>query len=114
MVKEIIEDGVMYYIGENAQDNWDIIKIAKKENQNYVWFHLHSLPSAHVIICKSYKEMKNDGDWKYNKKIAARFITQNSKYKNLQKIKVVCASIKDIKKTNHVGEVTINKILEIF
>ena len=36
-MKEIEFEGIKYYLGENAHDNWNILKIS---NQNWLWFHL--------------------------------------------------------------------------
>ena len=36
-----------YWIGQNAQDNWNSIG---KANPHDLWFHLDSHPSAHVIL----------------------------------------------------------------
>ncbi len=36
-------------IGESAKDNDDLITLAKKRDQNSWWFHLASVPSAHLV-----------------------------------------------------------------
>ena len=49
-MKEIIDNNTTYWLGKNAQDNWDIIKNAEV---NWIWMHLDKFPSGHVIICKN-------------------------------------------------------------
>lgn len=114
-MKEIVHDGIVYYVGENAKDNWDIIHKAKNENADWVWFHLSNLPSAHVIICKTLESMKKDKDWKYNKFHAAQLIVDHSKFKNVPKLKVMCAKVKDVStKTEKEGSVIVKKTVDTF
>jgi len=49
-MKEIINESTTYWVGRNAQDNWDIIN---KSDKNWIWIHLDKFPSGHVIICKN-------------------------------------------------------------
>ena len=59
-------------IGENAQDNWDIIDF----ESDYIWLHLNSFPSCHIII--------NDVNIDDNVLLyAAQLCKHNTKYKNL-------------------------------
>jgi predicted ribosome quality control (RQC) complex YloA/Tae2 family protein len=49
-MKEFVDENkTIYWLGKNAQDNWDIIK---KSQDNWLWFHLDKFPSGHVVICK--------------------------------------------------------------
>ena len=41
-----INANVIYYIGQNAQDNFDIIDISSPKD---IWFHLKDYSSSHVI-----------------------------------------------------------------
>ena len=50
-MKVIEKEGTIYWIGKNAQDNWDIIK---KSEQNWMWFHLDKFSSSYIIICNIY------------------------------------------------------------
>ncbi len=34
-------------IGQNSRENWNLIE---NSNQNYIWLHLDSFPSCHVVI----------------------------------------------------------------
>jgi len=49
-MKTIIKDNKTYKVGQNAKENWSLISEAKKKNKDYVWVHLDSFPSGHIII----------------------------------------------------------------
>jgi len=105
-MKTVIYNEVTYWIGENAQDNWNIIDQSK---QNYLWFHLDKLPSAHVILCSSYAELKQkykNGELKSSPKNyinqAANYCKENSKYYT-----VIYTEIKNVSKGDTVGSVQI-------
>lgn len=87
-------------IGENASENDYIVKNAK---QTDFWFHLADFPSCHVIIevSKEFpitKQMIN---------YCANLVKENTKYKNLPKVKVNYTSIRNIKRTETKGQVII-------
>ena len=42
IMKEIIIDSIIYKIGQNAKENWDLLNL----NENFTWFHLRSFPHA--------------------------------------------------------------------
>lgn len=108
MVKEdnIFENNVIK-IGQNAEENDEIISEAK---QTDLWFHLANLPSCHVILsCSSEypptKQMIN---------YCAKKTKENTKYRNLQKIKVNYTEIKNVYKTDIKGKVILKgKIMNI-
>ena len=50
IMKEFIENNVIYRIGQTAQDNTQLIN---DSNQDWLWFHLESFPSCHVVVCQS-------------------------------------------------------------
>ena len=87
-------------IGENQEDNSDIIK---KSKQNDIWFHLAEFPSCHVI-------MSADSKHAITKKMivyCANLVKENSRYKNLKNLRVNYCQIKNIKKTDTKGKVKI-------
>lgn len=95
---------LIYWIGENDQDNWDLID---KSKQNDLWFHLSDFPSPHGVL-----EVPTDTNIK---KIPKSIILQcankcksRSKYKNM-KTKIVYTEIKNISKGTAVGSVNIRK-----
>mgnify|MGYP001170289467 CR=1 FL=1 len=105
-MKVIIIDDVSFKVGQNAQENWDLLNL----DENYTWFHLKSFPSCHVIIEK--EEPDNNEILK-----GAKLCLENTKYRNLKNIKVNYTKIKNIVKADKVGAVTfksnrkVNKII---
>lgn len=81
-------------IGENAQDNWDIIDF----ESNYIWLHLNSFPSCHIII----NDVNIDNDILL---YAAQLCKHNTKYKNLKDIKVCYTRCSNLKKGSDIGSV---------
>ena len=81
-MKEFTDNDTIYWLGKNAQDNWDIIK--KAEN-NWLWIHLDKFPSGHVIICKDSSTVSDD-EIKYG----CNLCISNSKYKNQTLSLVYC------------------------
>jgi hypothetical protein len=45
-MKQVIVDNVIYYIGTNASDNFDVIDMG--ESNDY-WFHANNCSSCHVV-----------------------------------------------------------------
>ena len=43
-------ENIKFLLGQNAQENWDILEEAQKINSDYIWFHLNSFPSSYVIM----------------------------------------------------------------
>lgn len=85
-------------IGENAEDNDNIIK---ESNQTDIWFHLHSFPSCHVIISCS-KEFPITNQMINH---CGSLVKDNTKYKNFAKLKVNYTEIKNVKRTETKGKV---------
>ena len=99
------EISIKYILGENAQDNHDIITNA---DNNDWWFHLDDLPSAHCIVEKD--NIDND-----DKIFACQLIYDKSKHARRKKKSNYCfTQIKNIRKTRTPGEVTFLKKPEIF
>ena len=103
MKKETYKN-IDFLIGENAQDNWNILDNAKKINEKFIWFHLNCFPSCFVIMYNTIN------DSSFNNELlnyGANLCKQNSKYKYLKDIKVCYTTLDKINKTNKIGEVTI-------
>lgn len=94
------ENNTIYWLGKNAQDNWDIIK--KAEN-NWLWFHLDKFSSGHVIICKE-SSMISDNEILY----ASKLCISNSKYKLINNIGVIYSEINNINIGKEIGSVYFN------
>ncbi len=93
-------------IGNNAQENWDLISSA---TQNDIWFHLgDNRPSPHVIlqIPENYKSTK------IPKRVINRccvLCKQHSKYENIKKVTIIYTEIKNVSKGDKIGSVYTKK-----
>ena len=87
-------------IGETSGENDEIIR---ESNQSDVWFHMHNLPSCHVII----KNTKEHPITKQMINYCANLVKENTKYRNLPKVKINYTQIKNVKKTDVKGRVHI-------
>tara|TARA_B100000900_G_scaffold415334_1_gene444847 strand:- start:6880 stop:7218 length:339 start_codon:yes stop_codon:yes gene_type:complete len=103
MKKETYKN-IDFFIGENAQDNWNILDNAKKINENFIWFHLNSFPSSFVIM---YQFINDNSCNTELLNFGANLCKQNSKYKYLKDIKICYTTLNKLNKTNKIGEVTI-------
>ena len=94
---------ITFYIGQNAQDNFDIIDNA---NPCDLWFHLADYSSCHVIAT-----MPEDDDIKIDKKVLKQIVNSaallcrkhTQKIENLQNVKVVYTNIENVEKTEKKG-----------
>jgi hypothetical protein len=110
-MKEFLYKNVIFYCGQNANENWDLLDKSNNENKEYIWFHLNSFASPYVIMFSTINELKNQ----YSEDEVLEILThgaeickENSKYKFLNDLKIVYTSLKKIKKGNKVGEVIIS------
>lgn len=104
-------ENIKYYIGQTAKENWDILEIAKIENNNYIWFHLNSFKSPYVIMYLSITNINDNNiiNDKYNLiNYGANLCKQYSKYKYLKNLKIMYTKVKNLSKTDKLGEVYIN------
>jgi predicted ribosome quality control (RQC) complex YloA/Tae2 family protein len=89
------------YIGQNKQDNFDIIDAASSSD---VWFHVSDFPSCHVIL-------KNDEKISSIPhqviKRCAYLCKIHSKAKTQSKCYISYTTIDNIKKTEIVGKVQV-------
>ena len=70
-------NGTEIIIGQNAKENWNMINF----NSDFVWLHLNSYPSCHVII-------KSENPDNTTLTVAAELCKENTKYRNLRNLKV--------------------------
>lgn len=107
IVDNKIEKEMIYWIGENAQDNWDIID---KSDQKDIWFHLSNHPSAHIILRMNGIPLK-----KISKRTLIHCAVQCKKHSkfsdisNKQKIYVIYTEIKNVSKADKPGAVYTKK-----
>jgi len=96
-MKEIINENTIYWVGRNAQDNWDIIK---ESNKNWTWIHLDKFPSGHVIICKDSNTVNND-EIIYGCNLCISY----SKYKNQINLSLVYCLVSNLILGEDIGSV---------
>ena len=99
-----IKTTITFYIGKNAQDNFDIIDNA---NPNDLWFHLADYSSCHVIASMPEDDDEIEIDKKTLKQIiqtASLLCRKNTqKIENIQNVRVVYTKIENVEKTEKKG-----------
>ena len=103
---EIEYEGITYQIGNNAQDNWDMLDNAEK---NWIWFHLDNLTSPYVILKESIKSIKEDKyNFNYKNYIykGGSLCKEYSKFKS-QKVSFIFTEVKNVRKGTKIGEALI-------
>ena len=81
-------------IGQNAQENWNLINF----DCDYIWLHLNSFPSCHVIIEDNNPEPEV-------LEYAAQLCKENTKYRNLRNLRVNYTLLSNITKAETEGAV---------
>ncbi len=98
-------DSYTIIIGENKQDNWNIID----DSQPYwLWFHVADSPSSHIILQLENIIPYKDIPKQVIKRCACLCKTHSSS-KSLKNVKINYLRIEDLQKTNIVGQVTLLK-----
>ena len=94
-MKQEIFNEINIKIGKNSKENWDLIKNSQEE---WLWFHLKSFPSCHVIVESEIitKDLIYQG---------AKLCKENSKYKNHKNLKISYCKIKNIQLGEKEGSV---------
>ena len=111
-MKEFEYNNITFYVGQSAKENWALLDNAKAENDNYIWFHLNSLPSPYVIMWSSISDLDN----KSVKELliyGATLCKENSKYKNYKCLKIIYTIVKKLTKTDIEGEVDITGKIKV-
>ena len=109
-MKEEIYKDIKFLIGQNAQENWDLLDESFILNPDYIWFHLNSFPSPYVIMHSSIKELKllyTTAEIEEILLFGAAVCKENSKYKFLKELKICYTSLQKLEKTDTVGEILI-------
>jgi len=85
-----------FIIGQNAQDNWNILELTKP---NHYFFHLASFPSPYVILtCEDIPSPKDIIT-------CAQICKEHTKYRNLKNIRVDYCPCSNVIKGDKTGEV---------
>ena len=110
-MKTLMYEDIIFEIGQNAKENWEIFDNNKNINEEYIWFHLNSFSSSYVIMKNTMEDLKA----KYDKNqiyiimnYGANLCRENSKYKFLKDAKIVYSTLKKLKKGTKEGEVIIS------
>ncbi len=105
-MKTIEYKNINFFIGQNANENWNIFDESLKINNDFIWFHLNSFPSPYIIMHSTIEDISND-DLQDILYYAANLCKDNSKYKNLKDLKICYTSLKKLEKTTKIGEIII-------
>lgn len=105
-MKSVEYKNIIFFIGQNAKENWDILDNSLKINEDFIWFHLNSFPSPYIIMHSTINDINKD-DLQDILYYAANLCKDNSKYKNLKDLKICYTSLKKLKKTTKIGEIII-------
>tara|TARA_R110002072_G_scaffold201239_1_gene359000 strand:- start:2069 stop:2416 length:348 start_codon:yes stop_codon:yes gene_type:complete len=106
-MREIIFENTKFLIGQNSQENWNLLDSCNKINNEYIWFHLNSFPSCYVIMCSPLNDISCIESKNILLNYGAELCKQNTKYRDLPNLKICYTSLKKLKKTNKIGEVII-------
>lgn len=94
----------VFKVGQNAQENWDLIRECIRNSKEFLWFHLDEFPSSHVVIFHeepSYEEIN----------YACELVIQHSKHSKFSK-KIIYTKIKNLKLGPEIGSVIFKKFDE--
>jgi predicted ribosome quality control (RQC) complex YloA/Tae2 family protein len=103
-MKQIIYEDYTIFVGNNAVENWDLIKSSKQRD---IWLHLDAFSSPHVVII--YDEDKDKEIPRNVIRHAAILCREYSKHNNKKGIKVMYTDIKYVKLGIEVGEAIARK-----
>lgn len=95
-----LNSSVMYLVGKNAAENFQLIDDAKS---HHIWFHVEGLPSCHVIA-------QIDESWSNKQLIpvikqGALLCKMHSKYASVKDVPIIYTAIENIEKTDTIGSV---------
>jgi predicted ribosome quality control (RQC) complex YloA/Tae2 family protein len=101
---KIGEKEITFYIGKTQTENFEIIDTS---DENDLWFHLHDLPSCHVIACLKNHVVKDKKELRKIVVAGASLCKKHSpKYVSVCDLEIVYTKIKHITKTDIIGCVT--------
>ena len=100
---DCLKTNVTFYIGQNAQDNHNIIDEADPED---IWFHIHETSSCHVIAIVHNMSITKKQLSKIIKQ-GALLCKQYSKQKSHRNTNIIYSKLKNVTKTHTVGSVNV-------
>jgi len=112
---EKLNQNVDFYIGENAEDNTNIVINADDDD---LWFHIYDLPSPHILaVVHNILIERKMIDRKAIRSIVVQgslLCKQNSKYKSEKKVDIIYTKIKNVIPTDKLGSVNTSNTKHIF
>ena len=105
MYTEVFNAEYHIRVGKNQQENDNIVRTS---SQSALWFHLKDFPSAHAVVTNIVKPGKYDNAVIIR---AATLVKDNAKQgvNNLQRVSVNYLPIKNVKRTEILGQVLLTK-----
>lgn len=103
-MRSYLYNNVKIFMGKNSQENSDLV--IQYNSIDATWFHLHDLPSSHIIIEKTTKEL-NDEEIKFCANLVKFYTKYKKEWQNKYFVDMV--STKNVKLTSKPGLVTISK-----
>jgi len=105
MYTEVFNGDYHIRLGKNQQENDNIVRTS---SQSALWFHLKDFPSAHAVVTNIVIPGKYDNTVIIR---AATLVKDNAKQgvNNLQKVSVNYLPIKNVKRTEILGQVLLTK-----
>lgn len=103
-MRKFIINNTQILVGKSAINNTELVNMYL--GTGYTWFHLHDLPSSHLVIEKKIAELSDD-----EKKVCGNIVKYYSKYKKdwTKKYFVDMVCIDNVTPQNKPGLVTITK-----
>jgi len=92
-----LDDNTVVKLGVNANENWQLVD----SDPTFWWFHLNSYPSGHVII-------ETEDLTKEMIIFAAKLCKENTKYRNLKRLKICYTQCGNLTKGSKPGSVSYN------
>ena len=105
MYTEVFNGDYHIRVGKNQQENDNIVRTSP---QSALWFHLKDFPSAHAVVTNIVKPGKYDNAVIIR---AATLVKDSAKQgvNNLQKVSVNYLPIKNVRRTEILGQVFLRK-----
>ena len=94
-MKVFLYDNTIIKLGQNAKENTLLVK---DSDPNYIWIHLESFPSGHVIVqC----DQPSNEVLEY----AMKACLEGTRYKHMKNVKVSVTKVSNLNLTSVLGEV---------
>ena len=106
--------GIVFKVGSNAKENWELLEYATEINPNWVWFHLEGVPSPYVIMESSVavllqkkRELKAFPPLSHFKHFGGNLCRQFSKYSGIHRLQIIWTEVNNVSRGRTTGEAVI-------